>query len=160
MSSNPNSLTSSPAWHHRLFDFLYKWGMLLTVVLLLAGFGLTADGFLEPDNLLNILRSIAIVTVIAMAVAISLTVGGFDLSVGSTASLANTLVISMFVWHGYGTATAIIITLALCLLVGLFNSFLIVVLRIPDMLATLATLFVVQGVAMTYSFGGRLPRIW
>lgn len=158
MSSNPNASTSSPAWHHRLFDFLYKWGMLLTVVLLLAGFGLTADGFLEPDNLLNILRSIAIVTVIAMAVAISLTVGGFDLSVGSTASLANALVISMFVWHGLGTTAAIAITLSLCLLVGLFNCFLIVILRIPDMLATLATLFVVQGVAMTYSFGGSITQ--
>lgn len=66
-----------------------------------------------------------------MAVAISLTVGGFDLSVGSTASLANALVISMFVWHGYGMTAAILITLALCLLVGLFNSFLIVILRIP-----------------------------
>ncbi len=158
MSSTPNSLSSSRTWHHRLFDFLYKWGMLLTVVILIAGFGLTADGFLEPDNLLNILRSIAIVTVIAMAVAVSLTVGGFDLSVGSTASLANALVISMFVWHGYGTTTAIIITLALCLLVGLFNSFLIVILRIPDMLATLATLFVVQGVAMTYSYGGSITQ--
>ena len=158
MSSTPNSPATATHWHQRLFDFLYKWGMLLTVVILLAGFGLTANGFLEPDNLLNILRSIAIVTVIAMAVAVSLTVGGFDLSVGSTASLANALVISMFVWHGYGTTTAILITLALCLLVGLFNSFLIVVLRIPDMLATLATLFVVQGVAMTYSYGGSITQ--
>ncbi|WP_349290194.1 MULTISPECIES: ABC transporter permease [unclassified Tatumella] len=158
MSSNPESTPLSPVWHHRLFDFLYKWGMLLTVAILLIGFGLTADGFLAPDNLLNILRSIAIVTVIAMAVAISLTVGGFDLSVGSTASLANALVISMFVWHGYGMTAAILITLALCLLVGLFNSFLIVILRIPDMLATLATLFVVQGVAMTYSYGGSITQ--
>lgn len=158
MSSKPDALPLNSAWHHRLFDFLYKWGMLLTVVVLLAGFGLTADGFLEPDNLLNILRSIAIVTVIAMAVAISLTVGGFDLSVGSTATLANALVISMFVWHGFGITTAITLTLAICLLVGLFNSFLIVVLRIPDMLATLATLFVVQGVAMTYSFGGSITQ--
>jgi simple sugar transport system permease protein len=37
--------------------------------------------------------------------------------------------------------------------VGLFNAFLIVILRIPDMLATLASLFVIQGVAMTYSYG-------
>lgn len=158
MSSTPDALTQKPALHQRLFDFLYKWGMLLTVVVLVAGFGLTANGFLEPNNLLNILRSIAIVTVIAMAVAISLTVGGFDLSVGSTATLANALVISMFVWHGFSITTAIAITLALCLLVGLFNSFLIVVLRIPDMLATLATLFVVQGVAMTYSFGGSITE--
>ena len=41
---------------------------------------------------------------------------------------------------------------------GLFNAFLIVVLRIPDMLATLASLFVIQGVAMTYSYGGSITE--
>ncbi|STW40729.1 ribose ABC transport system [Klebsiella pneumoniae] len=81
---------------------------------------------LDPFNIINILRSIAIVTVIAIGVSISLTIGGFDLSVGSTASLANALVISLFVWHGLGTTEAILITLALCTLVGLFNAFLIV----------------------------------
>lgn len=132
--------------------------MLLTVVLLVAVFGLASDNFLDPFNIINILRSIAIVTVIAIGVSISLTIGGFDLSVGSTASLANALVISLFVWHGTGTTEAILITLALCTTVGLFNAFLIVVLRIPDMLATTASLFVIQGVAMTYSYGGSITE--
>lgn len=145
-------------FHHRLFDLFYKWGMLITVVALIALFGLASDNFLDPNNIINILRSIAIVTVIAIAVSISLSVGGFDLSVGSTASLANALVVSLFVWHGFGTTGAIVLTLALCLLVGLFNAFLIVILRIPDMLATLASLFVIQGVAMTYSYGGSITQ--
>ncbi|WP_248464096.1 ABC transporter permease [Pectobacterium versatile] len=132
--------------------------MLITVVALIALFGLASDNFLDPYNIINILRSIAIVTVIAIGVSISLSVGGFDLSVGSTASLANALVISLFVWHGFGTTGAIVLTLLLCMLVGLFNAFLIVVLKIPDMLATLASLFVIQGVAMTYSYGGSITQ--
>ncbi|MDC9819551.1 ABC transporter permease [Pectobacterium polonicum] len=132
--------------------------MLITVIALIALFGLASDNFLDPYNIINILRSIAIVTVIAIGVSISLSVGGFDLSVGSTASLANALVISLFVWHGFGTTGAIILTLLLCTLVGLFNAFLIVVLKIPDMLATLASLFVIQGVAMTYSYGGSITQ--
>lgn len=152
------SLKSGLPWHHQLFDFLYKWGMLLTVVALIVLFGLASDNFLDPNNVINILRSIAIVTVIAIGVSISLTVGGFDLSVGSTASLANALVISLFAWYGFGTTGAIVLTLLLCTLVGLFNAFLIVVLKIPDMLATLASLFVIQGVAMTYSYGGSITQ--
>ena len=152
------AVNATVSGRQRFFDFLYKWGMLLTVVLLVAVFGLASDNFLDPFNIINILRSIAIVTVIAIGVSISLTIGGFDLSVGSTASLANALVISLFVWHGLGTTEAILITLALCTLVGLFNAFLIVVLRIPDMLATLASLFVIQGVAMTYSYGGSITE--
>lgn len=152
------SLKATVSGRQQLFDFLYKWGMLLTVVALIALFGIASDNFLDPYNIINILRSIAIVTVIAIGVSISLTVGGFNLSVGSTASLANALVISLFVWHGVGTTEAILVTLLLCTLVGLFNAFLIVVLKIPDMLATLASLFVIQGVAMTYSYGGSITQ--
>ncbi|WP_391595531.1 ABC transporter permease [Yersinia aldovae] len=132
--------------------------MLLTVVALIALFGLASDNFLDPNNIINILRSIAIVTVIAIGVSISLSIGGFDLSVGATASLANAIVVSLFVWYGFGTTGAIILTLLICTLVGLFNAFLIVVLKIPDMLATLASLFVIQGVAMTYSYGGSITQ--
>ncbi|NCH61410.1 ABC transporter permease [Cronobacter turicensis] len=156
--SKAATLKSTLSARHQLFEFFYKWGMLLTVVALVALFGIASDNFLDPFNIINILRSIAIVTVIAIGVSISLTIGGFDLSVGSTASLANALVISLFVWHGFGTTEAIVITLALCTLVGLFNAFLIVVLKIPDMLATLASLFVIQGVAMTYSYGGSITQ--
>ena len=151
-------LSDAQPWRHQLFDFLYKWGMLLTVVALIALFGLASDNFLDPNNIINILRSIAIVTVIAIGVSISLSIGGFDLSVGSTASLANAIVVSLFVWYGFGTTGAIILTLLVCTLVGLFNAFLIVVLKIPDMLATLASLFVIQGVAMTYSYGGSITQ--
>ncbi|MFT4190818.1 MAG: ABC transporter permease [Comamonas sp.] len=151
-------LQATLSGRQQLFEFLYKWGMLLTVVALIALFGIASDNFLDPYNIINILRSIAIVTVIAIGVSISLTVGGFDLSVGSTASLANALVISLFVWHGLSTTEAIVVTLLLCTLVGLFNVFLIVVLKIPDMLATLASLFVIQGVAMTYSYGGSITQ--
>ncbi|NUW65381.1 ABC transporter permease [Cronobacter sakazakii] len=156
--SKAATLKSTPSARHQLFEFFYKWGMLLTVVALVALFGVASDNFLDPFNIINILRSIAIVTVIAIGVSISLTIGGFDLSVGSTASLANALVVSLFVWHGFGTTEAIVITLALSMLVGLFNAFLIVVLKIPDMLATLASLFVIQGVAMTYSYGGSITQ--
>ena len=152
------SVIAAASGRQQIFDFLYRWGMLLTVVALVAVFGLASDSFLDPNNIINILRAIAIVTVIAIGVSISLTVGGFDLSVGSTASLANALVISLFVWHGFGTTESILLTLALCTLVGLFNAFLIVILRIPDMLATLASLFVIQGVAMTYSYGGSITE--
>lgn len=141
-----------------LLGLLYNWGTVITVVVLIAFFGVAAPAFLDPSNLVNILRSISIVTVIAMGVTISLAAGGFDLSVGSVASTANAVVISLIVWYGWGTNVAIPVTLVVALLVGAVNSFLIVKVRIPDMLATLATMFVVQGVAMTYTLGGSVTE--
>ena len=139
-----------------LFGFFYRWGTIITIGLLVLFFGVVTPSFLSPGNLINILRSISIVTVIAIGVSLSLAVGGFDLSVGSMASLANAVVISLFIWYGKGTLVSIIAAIAACMVVGGFNAFLIVKIRIPDMLATLATMFVFQGVAMTYTNGGSI----
>lgn len=139
-----------------LFQFLYRWGTIITIALLVVFFGVVTTGFLAPSNLINILRSISIVTVIATGVSISLAVGGFDLSVGSVASLADAVAMSVLVWWGMGTTAAVTAAVGVCLLVGLFNAFLIVRLRVPDMLATLASLFIFQGVAMTYTRGGSI----
>ncbi|MFC4403491.1 ABC transporter permease [Gracilibacillus xinjiangensis] len=133
------------------FQFLYKYGTIITIVLLIVIFSIANPSFLQMNNIINILRSISIVTIIAIGLTISLSVNGFDLSIGSVASLANAVVISMFVWHSQPTGIAIIVALVCALLVGLLNAFLIVKIRIPDMLLTLATMFVVQGVALTYT---------
>ena len=129
----------------QLFEFLYKYGTLITILLLLIVFGVSEKSFFQAANIVNILRSISIVTIIAIGVTISLTVGGFDLSVGSTASIANAVVISLFVWHKQGTFAAIAIALLTAAVVGAINSFLIVKVKIPDMLLTLATMFIFKG---------------
>lgn len=142
----------------QLFDFLYKYGTIVTIVALIIVFTALNPAFLSSDNVLNILRSISIVTIIAVGVTISLSVNGFDLSVGSTASLASAVVISMFVWYSQNTAVALLAAFASALLVGLLNSLMIVKLRIPDMLATLAMMFIIQGVALTYTKGATISE--
>lgn len=140
------------------FDFLYKYGTLITIALLIAFFGLATDNFLTSTNIITILRSISIVTIIAIGITISLSVGGFDLSVGSTASLANAVVISMFVWHSQNIFVSIIVALVLCLVIGLLNGFLVTSFKIQDMLMTLATMFVIQGLALTYTRGATISE--
>ncbi len=143
---------------HKFFDFLYKYGTLLTILLLIAVFGAATDNFLNGANIVTILRSISIVTIIAIGLTVSLAVGGFDLSIGSTASLANAIVISMFVWHGQATGVGIGVALVFCLLVGLVNAFLVINFKIQDMLMTLATMFVFQGIALTYTRGATISE--
>jgi len=140
------------------FDFLYKYGTLITIVVLIAFFGMMSESFLQVSNIINILRSISIVTIIAVGITISLSVDGFDLSVGSIASLSNALVISMFVWYGQNIVLGILVAIVISLLVGILNSFAIVKLKIPDMLMTLAMMFIVQGIALTYTRGATVSE--
>lgn len=140
------------------FQLLYKYGTLITILLLIVFFGAMTDNFLNYTNIINILRSISIVTIIAIGLTVSLAVGGFDLSVGSTASIANALVISLFVWHGQNIGVGLIVTILFCLVVGLVNAFLVINFKIQDMLMTLATMFVFQGIALTYTRGATVSE--
>ncbi|KIL46691.1 sugar ABC transporter permease [Jeotgalibacillus alimentarius] len=140
------------------FDFMYKYGTLILIVLLVIFFAVMNQNFLQTSNLINILRSISIVTIIGVGITLSLSVDGFDLSVGSVASLANAVVISMFVWYQQPTFIAIGAGLMAALAVGALNAFMIVKVRIPDLLMTLATMFIIQGVALTYTRGATISE--
>jgi simple sugar transport system permease protein len=91
----------------------------------------------------------------------ALTVNGIDRSVGSAATTANTVNMTFLIWFSMGTSVpgallAIALTVIILQSVSVVNSLLIVKLRIPDMLATLATMFMFEGVAMTYAGGGAI----
>ena len=96
--------------------------------------------------------------IIAIGLTYSLTVNGMDLAVGATANLADTFIMTMFVWYNMSIGTSIVLTILACLTVAVINSFLIVKLKIPDMIATLAVMFMYQGVALTYSNGGAITE--
>ncbi|MFL0450498.1 ABC transporter permease [Bacillus altitudinis] len=145
-----------PSFH--LFDFFYQYGTILTIVVLIVVFAAANPAFLQSGNIINILRSISIVTIIAVGLTISLAVNGFDLSVGSVATLSNAIVISMFVWFSQNPLIAILSALAASLIVGLLNAWMIVKMKIPDMLMTLAMMFIIQGLAQTYTKGSTISE--
>lgn len=156
------SIYQSAGWKKSI-SFLNNWGTVLAIILLIVFFAFAVPQFFTSSNLINIMRSISIVTIIAIGLTVSLTVNGFDLSVGSTATLANSLIVSFFVWFSLPTGVSIALALLLVLGVAAFNAFLIVKVKIPDLFATLATMFIVEGVAMTYTGGGSIsvgmPRL-
>ena len=156
--SSPLQTNKQSKKSFELFDFLYKYGTIITIVVLIVFFAISNPTFIQGSNIISILRSISIVTIIAIGLTISLSVSGFDLSIGSVASLSNAVVISMFVWFSQHTIIAIFAAIAAALLVGLFNSLMIVKLKIPDMLLTLATMFIIQGIALTYTKGATISQ--
>ncbi|SHF17074.1 monosaccharide ABC transporter membrane protein, CUT2 family [Seinonella peptonophila] len=139
-------------------DYVNRWGIVIAIILLIGVFTALMPQFLSTSNLVSILQSISIVTVIAIGLTFSLSTDGFDLSVGSTATLASSLVVSMFVWYSMPTAVSIVAALVITLLIAAINAFLIVKVKIPDLFATLSTMFIFEGVAMTYTGGGSISE--
>lgn len=148
----------------KVAKFINKWGILLAIALLMIFFTIMAPGiFLTSSNIINILRSISITTIIAIGITISITIDGLDLSVGSAATLSSSLIISLFVWYKLSAIVAVPLAILLTLVIALVNSILIVKLKIPDLYATLASMFIFEGVAMTFTGGGSIspgmPRL-
>ncbi|KIL34841.1 sugar ABC transporter permease [Cohnella kolymensis] len=136
-----------------LLPFTFKYGALVFIGLVVLFFSLNDEAFFTYGNLTDILRSISIVTFIAIGVTISLTVDGFDLSVGSTVSLSTVLTATLMVWYEMPLIVVLVVSIAVGALIGLLNAFLIVKVRIPDLLATLAVMFIVSGIHKTYTKG-------
>ncbi|MDR3373337.1 MAG: ABC transporter permease [Ancalomicrobiaceae bacterium] len=123
---------------------------LLAVVLLVA----TRGGSLQL--LLDNARQAAPLGIIALGQALILMMGRLDLSVGAAAGLANVVLASAFAGDPTNLGPALALTLGLGLAVGLANGVLVVVLRIPAFLATLATAMVIAGGILVYTGGS--PR--
>jgi simple sugar transport system permease protein len=130
-----------------------RYGSLLAILAVIAFFSIVNENFLSYANLVDILRSISIVTLVAIGVTFSLIVGGFDLSVGSTVSVATVLSASLMVWHRQELLVAVAVPLLAGLVIGLINALLVVKVRIPDILATLVSLYVFQGIHLSYTQG-------
>jgi ribose transport system permease protein len=97
----------------------------------------------------------------AVAQAIAVISGGIDLSVGSVMALTNVSAAALMVGASPELGVPIVIAvLALGLLIGAINGALIVVTRVPDIIVTLAMLFVWAGVALLVlgSPGGSVVR--
>ena len=133
--------------------FLFKYGAAALMVAVIIYFSFVNSHFLTYGNISDILRSISIVTLLAVGVTFTLIVNGFDLSVGSTMSLSTVITASLMVWYELPLWAVILLPIFVGAAVGLFNSFLIVKLRIPDLLATLGTMYVVAGIHRTYTEG-------
>src|SRR2546429_9541719 len=103
------------------------------------------DGFLTRNNLLNIFRQTAIITVVAVGMTFVISCAEIDLSVGSVAGLAS-VCSAMAIAH-FGIVAGILAGLAVGLLVGAINGGLVAWLGIPPFLGTLGMLGISAGVA-------------
>jgi simple sugar transport system permease protein len=136
---------SLPAAGPRMQNAVIKYGFIFVTVALFAYFAMSEPSFRESATLLDTLRYVSVAAILGLGVTLTLAVGGMDMSVGAVAGLGVSVAAQTMVVHNQVGAVAILAVLAAGALVGLLNALLIVVLKIPDMLATLGTLFVIQG---------------
>ncbi len=134
-------------------SFAIKYGFLIVMAASFIGFGLAEPAFWSWSNMFSILLGITIVGILAIGVTFTLIVDGFDLSIGSTAAISVMISSYVMVVLNQNYLVAIATAVFLGFLIGLTNGLLIVKAKIPDLLATLGMMFLIQGLQLIPSAG-------
>ncbi|WP_426625561.1 ABC transporter permease [Leifsonia sp. McL0607] len=113
------------------------------------------QGFLSPNNLLNIFRQTSTITIIAVGMTYVIAAAQIDLSVGSTAGLAS--VVTAMGIAAWGPIPGILCGLAVGVIVGALNGALVSLLGIPSFLVTLGMLGIAVGTAQWITASAPIP---
>ena len=112
-------------------------------------------GFLDTNNLLNIVRQTAPIAIRAVAMTYVLAAGEIDLSVGAVAGLAS--VATAMAMDVGGVPLALLAGVATGLIVGVINGVISTRIGIPTFLTTLAMMGVAKGTSMWVSGTKAVP---
>ncbi len=135
----------------KLFEILAKQGILIAFVLFIIGFTLANERFISPDNIMGVIRSSAILGVMALGVTFVVISGNLDLSVGSLMSFSTIVVLDLH--DKIGPALAIPAMFAMTLAIGAVIGLLVGYLRLNSLIVTLGMLSAIHGLTLTYSGG-------
>ncbi|MDU8944152.1 ABC transporter permease [Rhodophyticola sp. MJ-SS7] len=131
--------------------FLARNGILVAFAVFMIGFTLANSRFLDPDNVMGVIRSSAILGVMALGVTFVVISGNLDLSVGSMMSFSTIVVLDLHDKIGPTLAIPAMFAMTLCL--GAFIGFLVGYLKLNSLIVTLGMLSAIHGLTLTYSGG-------
>ncbi|MCR4704646.1 MAG: ABC transporter permease [Lachnospiraceae bacterium] len=134
---------------------LLNWAAVITLVLCFVIFTVVKGSlFMSGNNMINILLAMSITTVFGIAATVTMAPDGFDMSACTLASCSAYAFVSSYLWFGFNLVVSILITIVVTVIMYQLTMFLILVCKIPDMLATCALMFVHQGLGQWYIGGG------
>jgi ribose transport system permease protein len=135
----PGSLLAGLDWRRYIIYIGF------VVVFIVFSVTLRDQGFLSSNNVLNIFRQAATISVIAVGMTFVIANAEIDLSVGSVAGLAS--VCTAMAIPEWGIAGGVAAGLAVGVAVGAINGGLVAMLNIPSFLVTLGMMGIAAGVA-------------
>ena len=151
----------------RTILFVLRARAFFVLIALVILFASLAPSFLTANNLAILSKHVAISAILAIGMTFVILTGGIDLSVGSVAGLggmvAGYLLTQGLIFGGAvhypPVAIIVLITLLVCLVVGVLNGWLVAKAGVAPFIATLGTLYIARGAALLLSNGKTFPNL-
>lgn len=134
----------------------YMVYIVFVVVFILFSITLSEKGFLSTNNLMNVLRQTAMISIMAVAGTFIIAAGQIDLTVGAVAAMS-AMIVSLVLQSTNSIALALVCGLGFGLVIGAFNGFLVTKLRLPSFLATMGMMSAIRGTAMWITDTAAVP---
>jgi inositol transport system permease protein len=131
-------------------DRFRKNGIFIILIVIFAICSIFVDGFFSPVNLTNVLRQITVVTILALGATFVIILGHINVAYGSEIALIGCVSCSIMVATN-SLILAFLGAIALGLLIGAANGFVITKFGIPAFIMTLAVTTVARGTVLLYT---------
>jgi rhamnose transport system permease protein len=135
-------------------NFAWEHGVVVFLVAVIGVGSVISPYFATTDNLSFVIQDVAEIAIIALAMTYLIIAGEIDLSVASTLNLASAAIGFSF-RNGIPFEMALLIGLAVGLICGLINGYLVTVIGLPSLAVTIGTLALYRGLA--YALLGNEP---
>lgn len=148
-----------------VLKFMSKYSILLILVGLVIVVAILSGGVsLRINNLLNVLRQISVIGIIALGVTMCIITAGIDLSSGAVVAIVSVVVASLLqsadamdrLFKGgspWPIGVVLLIGLGIGIAIGFINGAMITKLKIPPFIATLGMMTFARGWGFVYSEG-------
>ncbi len=141
----PSAVAEKPM--QRIMRIVGPNALPLAIIAIVIVFSLAQPAFLKPDNLIGIVRQVALIGIMASCMTFVIMTGGVDLSVGPVLALGG-LVAYFCLDADLPLAIVLLGGLSAGIAVGLVNGAVIAFLGLPSIIVTLATLSITRGGAL------------
>lgn len=125
----------------------------VAMVVIFLFFAIFAPNFLSLSNLGSILNQSSILLMVSIGMCFTVVCGGTDLSVAATYGLGAMVAVKAL-QAGFGAPVCLLLAILMGILYGLFNSLLIVKVKVSIWLATIGTLFIGESIERIVTKGG------
>src|SRR6201993_3404928 len=115
----------------------------------------STNSFWTYNNITNLLRQGAMIAILALGETFVIITAGIDLSVGAVVGFTS-VIIALLLTNGFPVWAAVIITLLVGIVIGIFHAFGISRLGLPPFIMTLATLTALRGVGLLITNGATI----
>ena len=131
--------------------------LVIVLVVVVLGTALARPGFLNVQNLRDVLLNVAIISLLSAGMTVVMLMRHIDLSIGSVVGVTAYLVGTLYVvFPGMSVIVALLAGVAIGMMAGAINGVLVTLGRVPSLVATLSTLYIIRGADYAFVHGGQV----